>query len=256
MNICLLMFVSCARDLFLPRLELLIFCILLFSISICTCQSRNEYIVNPNQTQYFVAGSAFTLPGGTFLYKNTNLFLHSISFGLTDNVSLGVGTEFYRFFTNAENDRSPSLYLLAPKLGFQLAPKVYFAVGGDVVFYRDKIFEEEEHTGTQKAGLGYALLTYGTFNRNLTVGGYAVPTNEGFNEKVFIFNVSAIRTIGRKVAIVGESWFFPDKTKAFDGGTRFFGNRAAVDLGLATYFENDNEWDYTIIPYFDYTWSF
>lgn len=235
----------------------LFFCILLFSINICTSQSRNEFIDNPNETQYFVAGSAFTLPGGTFLYKNTYFFLHSISFGFTDNISLGVGTELYRFFTNTDDyERTPSLFFLAPKLGFRLAPKVYFAVGGDVVFYRDKIFDEEEHTGTKKAGIGYALLSYGTFNRNLTVGGYAFPANESFKKIGYMFNVSGIRTIGRKVAIVGESWFFPDKTKAFDGGFRFFGNRAAVDLGLATYFENDNEWGYEIIPYFDYTWSF
>ena len=237
-------------------MKMLIGFLVLFPIYICPGLSRNEYIENTNPTQYFVAGSAFTLHGGTFQYKNTCLFLSSLTLGLTDNVSFGVSTEFYRLIVTTDKDRSPSMYLLTPKIGFQLAPKLHVAVGGDVVFYREHLFDEEVYTGTKTAGLGYALLTYGTINNNLTVGCYAVPIKKRINEKGSFFNVSGIQKIGRKVSLVGESWFFPDKSKIIDGGFRFLGNRAAVDLGMACSLGINNDFIDTMMPYFDYTWSF
>ena len=230
--------------------------LLLFNLYICSSHSRNEFIQNPNPTQYFAAGSAFTQPAGSILYKNTCLFFNPISFGLTDNISLGGGTELYRLITSNEKDKSPSLYYLAPKIGFRLAPKLRFAVGGDVLFYREGLFDADNHTGTQIARLGYGLLTYGSVNSNVTIGGYAVPVNGDMNGKGIFFNISGIHKIGRMVALVGESWFFPDQSSIIDGGFRIFEKNVAVDLGVASYLGVDTQSGSIFIPYADFTWSF
>ena len=55
----------------------------------------SDYFHNPNPYRYLTFPSAFTIERGEWLYQNTYFLLNSFGVGLTNNVSISGGFEFY-----------------------------------------------------------------------------------------------------------------------------------------------------------------
>jgi len=214
-------------------------------------QQVDDSFDNPNPSRYMVGGTAFQLSGGEFLYKNTMLAVNSLSYGLTEHLSLGVGTELYTTFSANSSNRWPNLYFVNAKAGFQLVQNLHLAAGFETVFFRDPILGDDSHEGISSISLGYGLLTYGSVNTNVTLGVSLPVVDMSRLDYVPIYNLGGSLRIGRKVSVIAECWAPSTKFIMIDGGFRFFGKRSAFDLGVLYLF------GYSIPqPILDYTLKF
>ena len=111
-----------------------------------------HWFPNPNSTRYFFTTSAYTFKVGEGYYQNMGT-LNSFNFGITDNISLLAGVEFFSL------SMGDPILLLSPKVGFPLGKKVNVAVG--VLFIRVP--------GTI-LGVVYGVNTFGNHDHNISVG--------------------------------------------------------------------------------------
>jgi hypothetical protein len=206
---------------------------------------------NPNPTRYMVGGNAFQLNGGEFLYKNTMLVVNSITYGFTDYLSLGVGTDLSKTFRSDYYDRWPNLYFVNAKAGFHLVKNLHVAAGFESVLFRDPILGDDSNDGISSISLGYGLLTYGSVNTNVTLGVYLPVVDMSRMDYVPIYNLGGSIRIGRKVSVIAECWTPSIEFVMIDGGFRFFGKRSAFDLGVLYVYGFSFP-----LPILDYTFKF
>lgn len=212
------------------RFSLILF-LIVFLVPITAQRSKNTFN-NPNPTRYMVGGTAFQLNGGEFLFKSTMFVVNSLTYGLTDHFSIGAGTELYTTFSDQSRLQLPNLYFVNAKAGFPIAHNLWVAAGIEGILFREHFLADDSFEGLSSIGLGYGLLTYGTSNKNVTLGVYVPTVNWNSMDKVPIFNLGGILRIGRKVAIIAESWLPADNVMIVGGGFRVFEQKAALDLGL------------------------
>ncbi|HYO23040.1 MAG TPA: hypothetical protein VER36_11595, partial [Flavisolibacter sp.] len=86
-----------------------------------------DWAPNPRPTNYFFWPSAINLKKGEGYYLNNMLFLNSVYYGVTDNISLGAGIEFLSLFSG-----TPILFF-SPKITFPVG-KNFHAGGGLLLF--------------------------------------------------------------------------------------------------------------------------
>lgn len=212
------------------RISLLLF-LIVFLVPIAAQRAKNTFD-NPNPTRYMVGGTAFQLNGGEFLFKNTMFVVNSLTYGLTDHFSIGAGTELYTTFSDQSRLQLPNLYFVNAKAGFPIAQNLQVSAGFEVFFFHERFLADDSFEGISSIGLGYGLLTYGTSNKNVTLGVYVPAVNLSSMDRVPVFNLGGILRIGRKVAIIAESWLPADDVMIIGGGFRVFEQKAALDLGL------------------------
>lgn len=206
----------------------------------------NDY---PNPSNLLVGKTAYNLPQGALLYKNTMLFLNSLTYGISDQFSIGVGTELYSPVFEKGSRRVPKFVTLAPKIGYQLANNVGISAGCEMVVFtsRSDIIDTDE--GLNSIVLGYSLLTFGAMNSNFTLGIYSPSINWDLTNNGFIYNFGCFHRMGKRYAFVAECFFVPGAIGLLDAGLRLYGRRVSVDLGLAGGF------DYrTPVPIIDFAW--
>ncbi len=176
---------------------------------------------NPNATRYFFAPSAINLEKGEGYYQNVYVILNMVNYGITDWLSIGGGFEFISTFSSLTGEGSPIAFI-TPKVGFPVGEKVHLGAG-----FLGGFFVEET------AGMFYGLGTYGSHDKNLSLGlGWGFVGGE-FQENPFI-TVSGMLRTGRKFSLVTENWFVP--VDGYYGiisyGGRFFGPKMSVDVGF------------------------
>jgi hypothetical protein len=184
---------------------------------------KGEYwFDNPNATRYFFSPSAFSLKKGEAYYQNTYLLINSFNVGITDRFTLGGGFEIISTFTGQP------IFFITPKYTFPINDK--WRAGTGILYVNSTISDSFDGFGA-----GYGIVTYGNLDNNATLGvGYGYV--EGELAKRPMVNLSGMKRISRKTALVTENWIFPSNS-AFSGnmfsyGLRFMGERMTVDLGF------------------------
>ena len=176
---------------------------------------------NPNATRYFFAPSAINLEKGEGYYQNVYVILNMVNYGITDWFSIGCGFEFISTFSSLTGEGSPIAFI-TPKVGFPVGEKVHLGAG-----FLGGFFVEET------AGMFYGLGTYGSTDKNLSLGLGWGFVGGVFQENPFI-TVSGMLRTGRKFSLVTENWFVP--VDGYYGvisyGGRFFGPKMSVDVGF------------------------
>jgi hypothetical protein len=202
---------------------------------------------NPNATRYFFGPSAFPLKKGEGYYQNSYLFLNSVSFGVTNNISFGGGFELISTVLGKP------IFFLTPKVSFKLSDKFRTGVG---VLYANLPTFASDGRARSSAGIMYGLGTYGSADKNITGG-----LGWGFIESDFsaqpVVTISGITRVSRRVALLTENYFIPADgySTVFSYGARFFGEKIAIDLG----FINNRDIFSTFfigIPYVDFVVKF
>lgn len=146
---------------------------------------------NPNATRYLFAPSAFPLKKGTGYYQNAYLLSNSVSYGLTDNITIGGGVLL------------PIAFYIAPKIGFKVSNNLWFGAG---VLAAGTYLEEGI-----SAGIGYGLITYGSLENNITLGcGYGWISTKGNTETTErpVFTLNGMVRVSKRLSLVSENWFF------------------------------------------------
>lgn len=209
------------------------FVILFILCSPIYAQRDYTLLDNPSPTQYMIGGTAFQLKGGEFLYKNTLLLVNTLSYGLTDHLTLGAGTELYTTISGESVDRLPNLYFVNVKAGCSLAKNLRASAGYEFFLFRGRMLRDDSNDRIPVISLAYSMLTYGSAANNLTLGVYLPTVNWVKNLYDPAYQLGGMFRIGRSASIVAEAWMPFAQRQVLVGGFRFFGRKSAIDLGLA-----------------------
>ncbi|MFW6348199.1 MAG: hypothetical protein ACOC2C_06280 [Cyclonatronaceae bacterium] len=182
---------------------------------------RNDtyWYENPNPTRYLLTSNSLGLQKGQGYYQNTWVFLNSLSYGVSDRFSLGVGTVPLFFFGGAATPVWLNSQLSAPVGDSNIHLSAGAIIGG--------IAGGGEGTA---GGIFYGAGTYGTTDKNLTIGlGY-----DGSISSTPVLNIGSMFRIAQKGYIITESYFFPgtDVNGLVSAGYRYAAETASVDFAL------------------------
>jgi len=191
---------------------------------------------NPIPSDYFISKSAFNLKKGESIYNNTLLSFNSVTYGLTDNISLNGGIFLPLPFFN-----------VGAKGSFRLMKNI--RLGGGIT-YINNIVQLNTFKGM---GLSYVNTTIGNEDNNLTVNyGYGFYGGKlGSNPLIIL---SGTTRISKKISLITENWLIPHngnyRKNIYSGGIRLINRNTSWNFGLGY---NDNKYS-KVIPYVSFNY--
>jgi hypothetical protein len=202
---------------------------------------------NPNETRMLFAPTARCLKAGEGYFADYYIFFPMLSYGITDNISIGGGMSIFPlgdFFFEY------NLFYLTPKVGVQISNT--FALGGGALLVKLPSFDSDEAKPT--VGLLYTVTTIGDADNNLTLGaGMGMVDLEVSGDPMLL--VGGQTRVTRKFALVSENWIIPGTDEPIVSyGMRFFGEKLSVDLGFINALGEDLL--FPGIPYVDFVVKF
>jgi hypothetical protein len=183
---------------------------------------------NPQSTRYFWSPNGYGLEKGEGYYQNVWILFNQFAYGITNNISLGAGFIPAFLFSG-----SPTPVWLTPKISIPVV-RNKFNVGAGALL--GTIIGEE---GTN-FGLLYATTTFGTRDKNVTLGlGYGLLNGE-FAELPAV-NISTMLRTGKRGYFISENYFIPsDPTLVLISlGGRSIIQKVGLDYGLIIPFPED-----------------
>lgn len=175
---------------------------------------------NHHATRYFFGPNGYGLRKGEGYYQNNWVLFNQVSYGVTDNFAIGLGTIPLFLFG------SPSTpFWITPKASFEIVEEKFsLGVGtlaGAVI-------------GQESVGFGvaYGTATVGSRNKNLSLGlGYGY-SSYGWAESPTV-SLSGMTRIGKKLYLITENyWFGFDQFGLLSFGARTAWPNIALDYGL------------------------
>ncbi len=199
---------------------------------------------NPNATRLFLGPTGRMLRKGQGYFSDVYLFFPSFGWGITDNISLGLGMSLFPGL-----GLDGQLIYLMPKVGVAASEKLHFAVGALLI----KIPEGDDNDSPIVGNL-YGVTTYGTGDASFTLGvGYGLKDKE-LADKPTVTVGGEVR-LSRRIALVTENWLIPGADDPLISyGMRFFGESLAVDLALVSTVGEDAF--FPGIPYVGFVFNF
>lgn len=204
---------------------------------------------NPNASRYLFTPSAYSLRKGEFYFQNTYLVLNSFNYGVTDRFTIGAGFELVSTFSGEP------IFFITPKYTFPISKNWNAGVG---VLYLNVALDNfagvEDLSG---GGIGYGIITYGNRDNNATLGvGYGYFGGAASGKPVV--NLSGMKRVGRKVALVTENWLVPADGYygVYSYGLRFMGEKITVDFAFLNNPDIASEIIFIGVPYIDFVVKF
>lgn len=194
-------------------------------------KGNQHWFDNVQATRYFFQPNGYGLKKGEAYYQNIWVLFNQVSYGFTDHFSVGLGT-IPTFLFSGSADGIP--FWLTPKLSIPLVDdRVNLGIG---VFYANAF-----GAGEEGIGIAYGLSTFGTKDKNLTLGiGYGFSDGE-WGQLPAITLSTMIRT-GQRGYFLSENYFITsaDETIALVsiGGRRII-KRSGLDFGLFIPYSSD-----------------
>ncbi|MCX6828276.1 MAG: hypothetical protein NT002_03195 [candidate division Zixibacteria bacterium] len=202
---------------------------------------------NPNQTRLYLSPTGRMLKKGQGYFSDLLLFFPSVSFGVTDNITLGGGVSL---FPGVDIDKQ--LYYLIPKIGFNAGKNV--AIAGSVLIMRIPGFDDDGFDTPKSMGIVFGTCTIGGEDNSFTFGVGHGYVGDEFAESPAVL-VGGEYRIARRLSFVSENWKFPDvDNPLISYGLRFFGESISVDLALFNVLSED--FFFPGIPMVGFIWNF
>jgi hypothetical protein len=179
---------------------------------------------SPHSTRYFYLPNGYGLKQGEGYYQNTWVLFNQVSYGFTDNFSVGVGLiPTFLFGVNG------APVWITPKFSFPVVKDHWnLGVGAIVGTYIG------EGSSSNFGGLTYGVSTFGPRDKNITIGlGYAFFNSEWSSTPLFSLG-GTIRT-GKRHYLVTENYMVFSNNEMVAmlwGGGRFVSKHLAVDYGF------------------------
>lgn len=177
---------------------------------------------NLQSARYFFAPNGYGLKQGESYYQNTWIFYNQFSGAITDNFSMGVGMVPLFLFAFA-----PTPVWITPKVSIPIVEdKVNLGAGGLLGYVIG---------GEAGFGILYGTLTFGGYDKNLTVGaGYAYAGDEFLNSP--LINIAGLARVSKKGYLMMENFIVIQNGEmgalSILGGRSMLG-KSALDYGLA-----------------------
>ena len=177
---------------------------------------------SPNTTRYFFGPNGYGLHKGEGYYQNTWVLFNQVSYGVTDNFTIGAGIVPLFVF-----DGTPSPVWITPKVSIPIKKdKINVGVGGLFAF----ILGED----AESFGIAYGQLSLGSRDRNVNLGlGYGYAGGSWASTPTV--SISGMYRTGKHFALMTENYFFDAGDSNYlllSGGGRFILRRIAIDAGF------------------------
>ena len=202
---------------------------------------------NPQSTRYFWMPNGYNLKQGEGYYQNVWIFFNQGSIGITDNISIGVGTVPLFLFA-----ATSSPFWLTPKVSIPIVENKFNigagALLGSVIGERNAGF-----------GLVYGVATVGSRNKNASLGmgwGYA----GGMWASTPVVSIGGMLRISKNAYLLSENYIIPiDNSRTFALimlGSRIMVRKVGLDFGLVTPRVSDENDGYFALPWLGLTVPF
>ena len=175
---------------------------------------------NPQAVRYFVSPTGFGLRKGEGYYQNVWVLFNQVSYGVSDNFSIGVGTVPLFLFSG-----SATPAWITPKVSIPISENVSFGAGaflGTVLGAESGVF-----------GQAFGSLTFGTRDKNLTTGlGYGFIDGEW--SRFPAITISGMLRTGKRGYLISENYLFSSGSESFvliSFGGRRVGKKLTLDYG-------------------------
>lgn len=188
---------------------------------------------DPNRTRYLYAPSGMMLRQGEGYFSQKELFFSSLSYGLTDNITVQAGAMVPLWLVPSGFN-----FIGGIKVGASLGDRLHLAAGAQGLFLPGLF-------GTSGGGAGFVFgtATYGTPDGHLSVAvgkPFLLASGTSAFDETFIVTLNGNLRVGQRVALVTENWLLPTMGTTYSGqlpminslAARIFGENWAVDLGL------------------------
>ncbi len=185
---------------------------------------RGEYWApNPQSGRHFWSPTGYGLKAGEGYYQNLWVLFNQVSYGISDNFTIGVGI-IPLFLFGVEVSYTP--IWITPKFSVPLKKELINLGGGAIIANIPGDFGI--------FGIAYGLTTFGDRDRNLSIGlGWGFADGE-FAEHPMI-NISWMIRTGKRGYLVSENYFFSagnENVLILSLGGRTLWNRFSLDYGL------------------------
>jgi hypothetical protein len=179
---------------------------------------------DPNHTRLFlISPTGRSLERGEGYVSAFWVVLPFVAYGVTDHFTIAGGTPVLPGAIGR-------IIYLAPKLRVFDGDLLDVAVGALSFFSTDR-------SEAGSIGIGYGVATLGTTDRAATVGagwGYFAGDGEFETSSRPMVMLGGDMRVGRTAKLVTENFFVPgERGSLLSGGIRLFGERIAVDFGIA-----------------------
>ena len=169
---------------------------------------------NPNATRNLFGPTGYGLRKGEGYYQNFLLAYNSVSYGFTDNFTLGVG-----LIPVIIDDAF--FYSITPKVSIPVQENK-LNIGGGLLFMG---------VAGEHFGIAYGVTTIGSRDKNFSFGlGYGFADGELADRPTI--TLSGMIRISKKFAFVTENWILSDFFLLTYGGRLIF-EGISVDIGFA-----------------------
>lgn len=205
---------------------------------------------DPNRTRYLYAPSGMMLRQGEGYFSQKELFFSSLSYGLTDNITVQVGAVLPLWLIE-----SGANFIGGIKVGGSVTDRLHLALGAQAL-----VIPGLSSGSVVGMGFLFGTATYGTPDAHVSLA-LGKPLTFGSNESVlnrhYIVAVSGNVRMSRTVALVSENWALPtlfenDPFPMVNSlALRIFGEHWSVDLGGVRIPEVPIP-----IPWLDFTYNF
>lgn len=176
------------------------------------------WLPNPQSTRHFWSPNGYGLDKGTGYYQNIWVLYNQVSYGITDNFSMGVGTVPLFLFAGT----STPVWIL-PKFSFPVVKdKLNIGTGG--------LFATVLGEATGVFGLLYETTTVGSRDRNVSLGFAWGFADDNWMSRPLI-NISTMMRLTAKTYFISDNYLFPHENA---GGK--YGYSMIMSLGGRTIF--------------------
>ncbi len=205
---------------------------------------NDPMIVNPFGFMYFISPSSFSLQKGKFYFQNTYFFINSLTYGITNNISVSTGVELYNTLQGSSG------YYIMPKYTIKIGK--YYNVGANLLL--SKIFSNA------KGGVFYATNTIGSVNHNINLGiGYTyVKENDLDPRKSIVYTISGATRLSNRLSLITENWIGRIQRNGLTSslGIRLFFEKWKIDFALIHSKEVQDNIGIGVFPYFTFGLKF
>lgn len=179
---------------------------------------------NPHASRYFYLPNGYGLKAGEGYYQNTWVLFNQVSYGFTNNFSMGVGM-IPAFLFGA---RGVPVWF-TPKLSFPMVKDSWNLGTGAII----GTYVGETYGSRPVIGMVYGVTTHGTRDKNFTAGAGLAFANDQWANSPVISLGGTIRT-GKRHYFLTENYFLFGQgevgTLLWLGG-RFASRHLAIDYG-------------------------
>lgn len=181
---------------------------------------------DPNYSRLMFSPTGRPLRKGDGYFSDYELVFPGFAVGLTDNFSLAGGVS-----TIPAIGLSNQMVYVSPKLGFNLSDRAAVSIGA---LFAGADWDD----GFDSVGIGFAVGTFGTPDRSLSVGlGLARELGNEYADTEPILMLGGQARLSDSIALVSENWFFLGgdlrmSDQPLGVALRFFGERLSADVGV------------------------